>query len=182
MTDLNKTGAQAGWEVAKTAKDLAEKEAKYDVSLQAKQDRKASAAADKRNDQRRAAIEATSGWSSPLADTVDPNQQAKPKADVPALDTKQAKKNKNGLSIMELGTSGLKGAAKGAPIGATWGSTLGPAGTLAGFLTGAFVGAPVQMLYDVGAIAISDIFGADKDSQGRLRDAMEKSNTKSKRR
>ncbi|NDV25602.1 RHS repeat-associated core domain-containing protein [Desulfovibrio sp. JC010] len=228
-TDLNQSGARKGQAVADATAELADKQAKYGAKEQAKRDR--AAAADKRNSQRRAAIEATNGWSSPFTDTVDPNGQAKPNTtqDDPAKTSAQharemektykevakkqradekarkdniaragselrearlrgdvrankGKKNKNGLSLMELGTSGLKGAAKGAPIGATWGSTFGPAGTLAGFWTGAIVGAPVNMLYDVGGIAISDIFGPDKDSQGRLRDAMEKSNTKSKRR
>ena len=47
MTELNKSGVEKGWEVAKTAKDLADKQAKYDASLQAKQDRKAAKEAER---------------------------------------------------------------------------------------------------------------------------------------
>ncbi|WP_163292494.1 RHS repeat-associated core domain-containing protein [Desulfovibrio sp. JC022] len=160
---LNQSGELAGQKATQAAQGLAAKQAQFDASLQAKQDRKASAAADKRNDQRRAAIEATSGWSSPLADTVDPNQQAKPKADVPALDTKQAKKNEDDFDLWDLGKGMAGGAVSGALAFEKLGKPLGVRGRIAATITGGFYGAAVGAYDVVGIKGLADMFGVNKN-------------------
>ncbi|WP_163296424.1 hypothetical protein, partial [Desulfovibrio sp. JC022] len=82
-TDLNQSGARKGQAVADSANALAAKQAQVTAKEQEKQTRRDNAAADKRNAQRRAAIEATSGWSSPLTDTVDQKQQPTSKPGTP---------------------------------------------------------------------------------------------------
>ncbi len=133
-----KSSVQNAREMEKLAEEKTKKnrQARMDklAEEKAKKERQARANEERRDKQRRAAL----------------------------IASKKGKKNKNDLTLLDIGKGAFDGALTGAAGWSAYGRPLGPGGSLAGALTGVFFGASLGLLKTIGIKALSDKSGVDR--------------------